>query len=560
MDVPSTHPPTLQRSAITIDALLVEQSVRVTLDDARSEATTLFAELPEPQQRRLAEEAWQIGLRALGNAQAQARESKLEDIGKTLLSDVDAAMKRHVADQLDAVETAMKAYFDPQDGKVARNMAAFLADDGTLNRVLEEQLTGEHSQLARTLAAQVGEHSELFKRLDPDHKGSVVQMFEERLAAVLQQSQRDMAQALDPAAPDGALARVLTSLRKEMEEAQRRGAGQLEKAVSALDANDENSAIARLVKATEATQQELLRAINPHNEGSPMAAVRKVIADLLHAQGQSHRELLEQQGKRQQELDQYIRDVVARSESRKESDASSPRGGTTFEEQVVDFITAACGTEYIVEPTGSTTGKLGRCKVGDALVRFPAQSIFNGCNVVVEAKRDASYNAAKMLAEMERARENRGADVGLFVIARASAWSGAPQFARFGSTIFVQWDPEDPSSDAMLQAALFSATFMATRTSAIADKGDIEALQDVDRRIHAELGRIAKMRKEVDKIAKAADVLHEQLRIGDKKLHTLLEKAKATMAALDVELLDRELEVENPIAAPETSFAEPVAE
>ena len=167
MDVPSTHSPTLQRSAITIDALVVDESVQVTLDDARSEATQLFAELPEPQQRRLAEEAWQIGLRALGNAQAQARESKLEDIGKTLLGDVDAAMKRHVAGQLDAVESAMARFFDPKDGEVNRRMQAFLADDGMLDRLLTEQLTGEHSQLARTLASQVGEHSELFSGSTP---------------------------------------------------------------------------------------------------------------------------------------------------------------------------------------------------------------------------------------------------------------------------------------------------------------------------------------------------------------------------------------------------------
>ena len=550
MDVPSTHSPTLQRSAITIDALVVDESVQVTLDDARSEATQLFAELPEPQQRRLAEEAWQIGLRALGNAQAQARESKLEDIGKTLLGDVDAAMKRHVAGQLDAVESAMARFFDPKDGEVNRRMQAFLADDGMLDRLLTEQLTGEHSQLARTLASQVGEHSELFKRLDPDHKGGVIQLFEERLGAVLAKNQRDMAQALNPAAPDGALSRMLTTLRTQMEEANKRGANQLEKAVAALDANDQNSAIARLVKASESAQQEVLRAINPQNEDSPIAAVRKVIADLLHAQGQSHRELLERQGKRQQELEQYIREVIARSESRKESDASSPRGGATFEEQVVDFITHACGTEYIVEPTGSSTGKLGRCKVGDALVRFPAQSIFSGCNVVVEAKRDASYNAAKMLAEMDKARDNRGADVGLFVLARASAWSGAPEFCRYGNTIFVQWDPEDQTSDAMLKAALFSATFMATRRSSTANQGDIEALHDVDARIQAELERVAKMRKQVDKIARAAEALHEHLRIGGDRLGKLLEKAKSTLAALDVEVHDREIEVENPIAVP----------
>lgn len=555
MDVPPTNTPMLQRSAITIGELVVDTSVQLTLEDARSEATQLFGELSEPQQRQLAEEAWQIGLRALGNAQAQARESRLEDIGKTLLGDVDTVLKRHVSTQLTAVETAMNRYFDPQDGEVNRRMACFLADDGMLHRVLSEHLSGEQSQLARTLAAQVGEHSELFKRLDPDHKGSVIQMFEERLAGVLRESQREMSQALDPAAPDGALARLLTSLRKEMEQGQQRGANQLAKAVAALDANDETSAIARLMKETEKTQQALLRAINPANADSPMATVSKVIRDLLESQGQSQRELLELQAKRHEELDRFIRDALARTETQKASDASSPRGGSTFEDQVIDFITAACGTEYVVEPTGNTTGHVGRSKVGDALVGFPTESIFSGCCVVVEAKRDASYNPAKMLAEMEKARQNRAAEVGLFVMARASAWSGAPEFARFGTTIFVLWDPEDRGSDAFLQAALFSATFMATRRRSDADQGDVEALRDVDDRIQAELKRIAKMRNEVAKIMRAGETLENELRVGDDKLRKLVQKAKATLAALNVELLDREVEVENPLSVPETSFA-----
>lgn len=155
---------------------------------------------------------------------------------------------------------------------------------------------------------------------------------------------------------------------------------------------------------------------------------------------------------------------------------------------------------------------------------------------------------------------SRGADVDLFVIAGSSAWSGVPEFARYGNTVMVQWDPEDPTSDAVLKAAVFSATFMATRRSTNADQGDIEALQDVDGRIQAELMRVIKMRKEVDKIVKASETLHDELRIGDKKLAKLLEKAKATMTALDVELHENEVEVKNPIALRRTSFADPIAD
>ena len=73
------------------------------------------------------------------------------------------------------------------------------------------------------------------------------------------------------------------------------------------------------------------------------------------------------------------------------------------------------------------------------------------------------------------------------------------------------------------------------------------------RGVQAELDRVGKMRKEVDKIIRAAETLHDQLRIGGDKLGKLLDKAKATLASLDIELHDREVEVANPIAVPGTA-------
>src|SRR5690606_1912667 len=221
---------------------------------------------------------------------------------------------------------------------------------------------------------------------------------------------------------------------------------QLQKAVAALDANDETSALSRLMRETREAQQQLVAALNPDDATSPLAAVRHTVKTLLEAHGQSQQQLLERQQERQKELEIYIRETIAKIETRKNAEIKSPRGGIRFEEAVLAFIAQTCGEAYMVEGVGETTGRIAKCRKGDIVIAFGQESVFAGCRVVVEAKHAAGYSAAKVLEEMEIARNNRDACVGLFVLSTRHAWPGAPDFMRYGSTILVQWDAEDPST------------------------------------------------------------------------------------------------------------------
>ena len=61
----------------------------------------------------------------------------------------------------------------------------------------------------------------------------------------------ELVRALDPLAEDGAVARFLKSLRDELKGADEDRAKQLTSALNALDANDQNSLINRLVRETD---------------------------------------------------------------------------------------------------------------------------------------------------------------------------------------------------------------------------------------------------------------------------------------------------------------------
>jgi len=541
----TTNDPTAE---VTLDG-----GLHIALRDSRAEASDLFQNLAEPERCTLAADAWRIGLRALGNAYSQARESRIEDIGRALVGDVERGVRTHLEHQLETMVSVFKRYFDPAEGEVAQRMTAFLADEGVLHRLLRDQIGGDRSVLAQTLARHVGENSELFRRLSPSDKQGVVQVLEERVRLVLEQNQQALLVALDPLAEHGAVAKLLRTLRKDLEDAQNQGSRQLQKAVAALDANDETSAISRLMRETRAAQQHLVAALNPQDETSPIAAVGKTVKTLLEAHGQSQQQLLERHQERQKELEVYIRETIAKLEARKVAEAKSPRGGVKFEEAVLAFIAQTCGDAYMVEHVGETSGRIAKCRKGDIVVAFGQESAFVGCRVVVEAKHAVGYSAAKVLEEMEAARNNRDAAVGVFVLAASHAWTGAPELIRYGSTIFVQWDVDDPTTDFNLKAAVIASLFMATRRRAATDPSDIKAMRDVEKRIDEEIKRIVRMRAHSQKIIDNGEALREELRKSESSLARLLDKAKATLTALNVELVDEEAEVASPIGLPASS-------
>lgn len=533
---------------ILVDLTVEAERVLVNLIDARSDAVTLFDATAEDRRTQLAEDAWIIGLRALKNAYVQAQEARLQDVGKSLLADMDRELKAHVEAQHRAIREALAEFFDPKDGKLSERLKSFLDNEGILAQVLATYLGPERSILAETLARQVGEHSPLFKKLSATDSEGLVQILTNRLQAVLDQQQANFGHALDPLEKDGAVGRFLRSLREELQSADHNRAKQLAAALAALDANDETSLINRLVRETEQARRSLLIAINPNISDSPMAVLKSALESLLREQAQTQQELMEAQRRRQEQFEKEVNSALARLETRKEQEQKSTRGGLTFQQAASRFVHEALrGGPYVTQDTGNTTGSQRGCKVGDVLVRFTKESAFAGSAVVVEAKRDNSYTLARALEEMEIARANRDAGSGVFVMAASHAPAGFPHFARYGKDLLVIWNEEDPATDAYLHAALLAALSLATRRKALGDSGDIKALEDVAQRIEAEISRLAKMKQHNDNIRRNSDSISEEIRRGEDKLDLLLRKAKEVLKALNVEVQDEAEERRSPI-------------
>ncbi|HEY0708408.1 MAG TPA: hypothetical protein VGG33_16495 [Polyangia bacterium] len=536
-------------SAVEVTTTVSAELVEAKVVDRRPASLGLFAGLVSAHRDAFAEDVWSIGLRALGNAHAAAQEARLGDIGRTLVNDIDEQLARHVETQQQTLQAVMARFFDPQDGQVTQRLAAFVEDEGVLARLLEKYVAPETSVLAEALARQVGETSPLFRKLSATDSEGLVKVLEGQLRVVMGESHAQIVRALDPLADDGAVARFLRSLRDELKAAEADRSKQLLAAMAALNANDEQSLLSRLVRETQQARLEVLKAVNPEAPDSPLAVLRTSLTALLKEQGAEQMTLARQQQAQQQQFETEVREALARIETKRAAALKSSTGGFAFEDAVMTFLAdKTAGSTCHLEITGLTCGQVDRSKKGDAVLRFTNESVFEGAAVVFEAKRELGFTVQKALDELDAARKNRGAAAGVLVLARSHAPPTFPRFARYGCNVLVVWDDEDPAFDPYLQAAVLLGMALVSRCKTVGDKGEIDALNDIEDRIAAEIDRLQKLEKHNEAIRRSADGISDEIRKLRKGLDVLVQKAQSTLRALNVEVREELVERASPIA------------
>src|SRR5437879_9288912 len=97
---------------------------------------------------------------------------------------------------------------------------------------------------------------------------------------------------------------------------------------------------------------------------------------------------------------------------------------------------------YIPTRTIMTLFSNNNCKKGDLVVELGSDCVAAGERFVVEAKEDESYKLGDARAEIEIARKNREASVGLFVFSKKTCPDGLETLFRDGNDVFVVWDAD----------------------------------------------------------------------------------------------------------------------
>lgn len=424
--------------------------------------------------------ALRIGVLALRQARGQIDADLIRREGDYLLKALQNRFEEHARTVHERTAQTLKDYFDPQSGRFQERVDRLIRRDGELEQVLRKQLGQEDSELDKTLARHFGSESELIKWLNPDQSqgllGAMKGALDEQLS--LQRDQVLKQFSLDN--KDGALARFIQELTSRQGELTEHLQGQIDCVVKEFSLDEENSALSRLVANVDRAQRTITREFSLDEDASALSRLKRLLEqtntaieghlsldDEDSALARLKRELFglmethrDQNQKFQEEVKLALQTMIAR----KQEAARSTRHGIDFEAAALELIgLEAQKAGDVLTPTGNTVGRIKNCKKGDGTLELGPESAAPGTRIVIEAKEDAGYQLKTAREEIDDARKNRDAAIGLFIFSRTTAPTGIEPIFRMGDDVFVVWDLEDAGSDLYLKLGISLARALAVR-------------------------------------------------------------------------------------------------
>jgi len=420
-----THGPSGPPAATTVELRLAVTDPEVTAELSRYPAGV--------ERERFALAALRVGVLALRAAGGQIDGATVREAGERLLGELRELLAQRAGDLTRQLGETLTRYLDPQSGSLPRRLEDLVRSGGDLERVLRAHLAPDESVLARTLAQHLGENSPVFRLLSPEDAGGLRAQVEQTLARVLAEQRELILRQFSLDDRESALSRLVAELRQQQAQLQTDVRGQVETMAREFSLDKPDSALARLVARVDAAQKAL---VEQHQA--------------FHGE---------------------VRATLAALQARREEAAQSTRHGAVFEEALGAALRDdAQRAGDVHEATGNTTGAIKNCKKGDHVVTLGPDSAAPGARIVWEAKEDRSYDLRRALDEIDEARRNRQAQVGVFVFSRRTAPPGLQPLARYGRDVVAVWDAEDPASDLVLRAAASVARALAVRERAAGDQ------------------------------------------------------------------------------------------
>lgn len=441
--------------------------------------------------------ALRIGVLALRQAQGHVDAEIVRTEGQRLLGELNRELSLRIQEIDNRIGASLKLYFDPQSGHFTERVERLVRKDGDLERVLRSQVgDGENSELARTLANRIGDTSLLMRRLDPKDAEGITRSIENSVKEVLDLEQNRVLNEFSLDNEAGALTRLVYQVRSANQDFRGGIEQQIKNALKEFSLDDENSALSRLVKKIDQAKEQITDEFSIDNENSAinklnvvLAETRKSIDDNLTLDNEKSAlarlkkqmaDVLDEMRDNNQRFQQDVSAKLTSLITKHQEEMRSTTHGLSFEEEFCAFLqTEAQRAGDIFTATGSIPGALPRCKTGDAVIELAPEGVAAGERIVFEAKSNRSYTLNAARAEIEKARKNRQAHVGVFVFAKGSAPQGIPPFARIDRDVFAVWDASDSSTDIYLSAAISvgKAILFRQKTTENKTQGDILAIE-----------------------------------------------------------------------------------
>jgi hypothetical protein len=419
--------------------------------------------------------ALRIGVQALNQAQGRIDAEVVRREADRLITMLEAKLSTHRAQVEEQVTGTLSSYFNPEDGKFSERVDRLIKQDGDLERLMRSQVDNSINSLKLTLDQYVGEGSTLSRLLTPGESNQFLNAIGNALNNLVMTQREKILSEFSLDNKNGALSRLVEEVTAKNGALTGDINGTVQRIIDEFSLDKEGSALNRLVNRVEQAQRQISAEFTLDSDGSALSRIRRdllgPIEKLLDGNNTFH---------------QNVVAALAAMNARKAESLASTRHGGEFQAAAFRFIEQASqGAGDILEDTGDKVGKIKFCKVGDSVLTLGPDCDAAGGRVVFEMKEDASYDLKKSLAELDQARANREASVGVFVHSRRTAPSGLKPLKRYGADVVAVWDAEDEQSDVYLDGAIMIARALALRTKTIskASPVDIHAVDKAIREI-----------------------------------------------------------------------------
>lgn len=498
--------------------------------------------------------ALKVGVIALNQAHGRLDQEFLQKESKLMVANLQTLLETNGASLLQRISGELSNYFHPSSGRFSERVERLVKRDGELESLLKRSVGDTPDSLLRqTLSDYLGPESPLMRVLDPKQSEGVLALITKTVeqSATLQRERLLSEFSLDNS--NSALSRLINELDKSH--------GILIDNVKVLQQefslDSKHSALNKLIETITTQQDTLAREFSLDNSKSALARLEAILQEsrlaidtrlTLDNQGSPLSRLrselmgvLSEQAKHNQAFQEQIAVSVGKLATARREQAKSTRGGILFEDAVFNFVNQASqqrmGGGDITTATGNSTGIIKNCKVGDVVVQLGPDSPAPGVRIVVEAKDARNYNLAKALEEIAIARQNRQAQIGIFVFSKRCLKSEGgdgerlemDSFARYGDDLVVVWDSEDDQTDVYLSAALMTARALSIR-SASGDDGRRGLVSEEDLKV------IEKALLEIEKRASGLDEIVKYAQTVSNAAEKIMDRARLTRKGIDKEL------------------------
>jgi hypothetical protein len=472
------------------------------------------------ERNQYAVEAMKIGILALRHVDGRASATLLRDEGDRFLGGLQKTLDGHKQTIQDQIESRLKEYFDPKDGRFADRVQRLVAQDGELSQLMKGFIDGENSVFAKTLVSHVGRDSALMKQLDPQHSDGLLSMLRKTVDDQLARQRDHLLKEFSLDNKEGALSRLVAELAANHGDVGKSLQTKIDVVIKEFSLNEENSALSRLVQNVTTAQRTITNEFSLDSDTSCLSRLKRELTDLL-AEAE----------KKNQQFQEEVKVSLARIVTARQEAERSTRHGLEFEDAVCEFlIRQSQHAGDVATPVGQSTGRIKNCRVGDCTIELGPDCAAPGAIIVVEAKEKDGYSLATAREEIETARKNRNAEMGLFVFSKKCAPANLEPFSRYGNDFIVVWDADDPATDVFLKAGIIAARalcFRAERKSAAAQV-DFEAIDKAILEIEKRSGNLDDVRKSAETIQTASGKILERVRIDrealEKQIEVLREK------------------------------------